>query len=136
MKSEKENQEEVLFTTDDGEDVTFSDLLKTVYTNSRTRAQSIVQTAQRCSQFITDPSSAVLMLPNFTALNNSAIKNDDALLLMANIVEKRRNKDLKNDKDDTGIDGLLTDADRKQLLQQAKEYAKPRASIAHPKTDS
>jgi segregation and condensation protein A len=29
MKSEKENQEEVLFTTDDGEDVTFSDLLKT-----------------------------------------------------------------------------------------------------------
>jgi hypothetical protein len=135
MNQENETPEEVIFTTDDGEEVTFSDLLKTVYTNSRTRANSIVQTAQRCSQFITDPSSAVLMLPNFTALNNSAIKNDDALLLMANIIEKRRTKSKQTDNDATGNDALLSDSDRKMLIEQAKQYAKPRAS-AHPKTDS
>lgn len=132
MKKQKTEQtEEVLFTTDSGEDVTFSDVLKAVYQNSRQRAKTIVDVSNTASRFITDVSSAVLMLPNLTGLNNSAIKNDDSLLTLATIVERRNRAIVQTTDGDTGI---ISESDRKRLLEQAKQIAS-RPSAANSKSD-
>jgi hypothetical protein len=132
MKKQKtEQNEEVLFTTDSGEDITFSDVLKAVYQNSRQRAKTIVDVSNTASRFITDVSSAVLMLPNLTGLNNSAIKNDDSLLTLATIVERRNRAIVQTTEGDTGI---ISESDRKRLLEQAKQIAS-RPSAANSKSD-
>jgi hypothetical protein len=132
MKKQKTDQnEEVLFTTDSGEDITFSDVLKAVYQNSRQRAKTIVDVSNTASRFITDVSSAVLMLPNLTGLNNSAIKNDDSLLTLATIVERRNRAIVQTTEGDTGI---ISESDRKRLLEQAKQIAS-RPSAANSKSD-
>ena len=67
---------------------TFSSLLEDIYKNSRNKEKQIHEMIVQLKGMINNPGEAVLMVPLLQGYIESGIKNDEALIKMAGIVQK------------------------------------------------
>lgn len=119
----KKKISEVLFTSSDGKDVTFEDLLRKIYENSESKNYHLLQTSELLKPMIQEGGiqSAVLLLPHLTSLQSVSVKNDEQLVKMAAIVARGKGK--VNDEIDMDNFGLTAEL-RKELMERAEEISK------------
>jgi hypothetical protein len=117
-------RKDILFTHDDGQDVTFEDLLKRVYDNSVEKQTHLIATADQIKPMIQNVQDAVVLLPLLVDLQNASIRNDEQLIKMAAIVERHLGKSSKSAKVlDIESFGISVD-ERNNLLERAKQMRK------------
>jgi len=118
MKSQKNSTP--LFTLDNGEEVSFEDVLKKIYVNSEEKNANITATAQRIMSLTKTLSDMVVMMPILVDMQKAAIANDDMLVKMAAIVQRAQTIKAK----DTGLDDSLISADERKMLMESVKQAK------------
>lgn len=106
------NTEYVIF-----DDKTFSDLLRDIYINSKKKETQINGLIDSLKPLIRNTADASMMVPLIKEYLEVSVKNDEHLVRLASIVQRLLIAVDKGDKDD----GVLTDAERKQLLNEAQE---------------
>jgi len=94
---------------------TFSDILKEIYDRSATKEKQINDLIVQLQDLIQNIGDATMMVPLIAKYMELTIKNDDALIKMANIVQNAINRGKS-----TGDDSL-SDAERDQLLELAQQ---------------
>lgn len=90
---------------------TFSDLLKEIYTNSKDKEKQISALIQGLKPLIETPGDATLIVPLIKEYMEIAVKNDEALIKMAGIVQRAMMNSGGSD------DGFLSDADKELLFK-------------------
>ena len=96
---------------------TFSSLLKDVYDNSRKKDRQIKLLIAQLEPLVKNLNDASVVVPLIKEYLEVSVKNDEHLVRLASIVQRLLIAADKGDKDD----GLLSDAERKQLLSEAQE---------------
>lgn len=94
---------------------TFSDILKEIYDRSATKEKQINDLIMNLQDLIQNIGDATMMVPLIAKYMELTIKNDDALIKMANIVQSAINRGKA-----TGDDSL-SDSERDQLLELAQQ---------------
>lgn len=94
---------------------TFSDILKEIYDRSATKEKQINDLIEQLKDLIQNIGDATMMVPLIAKYMELTIKNDDALIKMASIVQTAINRGK-----DTG-DSTLSDKEREELLLLAQE---------------
>ncbi len=90
---------------------TFADLLKEIYTNSKDKEKQISALIQGLKPLIETPGDATLIVPLIKEYMEIAVKNDEALIKMAGIVQRAMMNAGANE------DLLLSDADKEMLFK-------------------
>ena len=93
----------------------FSDLLKDIYTNSKEKEKQLKALISQLKEFIHEPGDAVMMVPLLKEYLEISVKNDDALIKMAGIVQRAMNAS-SNDGGD-----LLTEKEKEMLFQSLQD---------------
>ena len=101
------------------DDKTFSDLLKEIHTNQKKKGKKIGQLIAELRPLIQNLGDATVVVPLIKEYMEISVKNDDALLKMAAIVQR-----LSTGNTTTGDGGMLTDTEMEQLQDMAEEIAK------------
>ena len=103
----EEKQDEIF------EGKTFESLLKDIYTNSSRKETQIQILITELKPMIKNIGDAVIIVPLLKDYMEIAVKNDEALIKMAAIVQKAQNRT-------TGDTGsmYLTDAEKEQLIAE------------------
>lgn len=99
----------------------FSDILEEIYDNSVKKEKQIKALIQELSPLITTPQQAAIIVPIIKEYLEIAVKNDEALIKMATIVQRV----LANNK--SGVDdvsGLFSDSELKELQKMSEELSK------------
>jgi len=94
---------------------TFSDLLKEIYNNSKDKEKQISSLIQGLKPLIESPGDATLIVPLIKEYMEIAVKNDEALIKMAGIVQRAMTTSTGGD------DMLLSDKDKEILFQSLHE---------------
>ena len=102
-----DNNEEIF----DGK--TFEDLLEDIYTNSKRKEAQIQILITELKPMIKNIGDAVIIVPLIKDYMEIAVKNDEALIKMAAIVQKAQNR---SNNDGDGM--YLTDAEKEQLIAE------------------
>ena len=102
----------------------FGDLLKEIHGNQNKKAKQIGQLITELKPMMTSIGDATVIVPLIKEYMDISVKNDDALLKMAAIVQR-----LSTGTSSGGDGGLLTDAEMEQLQQVAEEITKEQQSI-------
>lgn len=123
-KRQNKNDEDALFTTDSGDDVTFSDLLKTIYQNSVEKQKHLKETAKLAIGKIKTLPDTIALLPYLTGLESVSVKNDEQLVKLAAIVNRQKT----GKGSDQVSDEILTQEDRRLLMEQIKTHVPGSAS--------
>tara|TARA_R110001592_G_scaffold179311_1_gene420840 strand:- start:2095 stop:2463 length:369 start_codon:yes stop_codon:yes gene_type:complete len=101
------------------DDKSFGDLLKEIHGNQKKKAKQIGQLITELKPMMTSIGDATVIVPLIKEYMDISVKNDDALLKMAAIVQR-----LSTGASAGGDGGLLTDAEMEQLQQVAEEITK------------
>tara|TARA_R110000744_G_scaffold239522_1_gene356913 strand:+ start:93 stop:461 length:369 start_codon:yes stop_codon:yes gene_type:complete len=101
------------------DDKSFSDLLKEIHGNQKKKAKQIGQLITELKPMMNSIGDATVVVPLIKEYMDISVKNDDALLKMAAIVQR-----LSTGTSTGGDGGLLTDAEMEQLQQVAEEITK------------
>lgn len=122
MKSMTKSQKNStpLFTLDNGEEVSFEDVLKKIYVNSEEKNANITATAQRIMSLTKTLSDMIVAMPILVDMQKAAISNDDLLVKMAAIVQRDRNVKVK----DSGLDDSLISVEERKMLMDSVKAAK------------
>jgi len=99
---------------------TFSDLMKDVYHNSKKKSRQIDSLIQQLEPLVKNVSDATLIVPMIKDYIEVSVKNDDALVKLASIVQRLVNTNSKEDNSEFG----LSDEERTRLLQEAEDEVK------------
>jgi len=94
---------------------TFSDLLKEIYNNSKDKEKQISSLIQGLKPLIESTGDATLIVPLIKEYMEVAVKNDEALIKMAGIVQRAMTTNTGGD------DMLLSDKDKEILFQSLHE---------------
>ena len=94
-------------------DKTFSSLLEDIYKNATRKEKEIKALIDQLKPMIQEPGDAMMLVPLLKEYMELAIKNDDALIKMAGIVQRAMNS--TGGGDDSG---LLSDRDKELLFQE------------------
>jgi hypothetical protein len=94
---------------------TFADLLKEIHTNQKDKEVQLRSLIEALKPFITSPGEAIIMVPLIKEYMELAIKNDDALIKMAGIVQRAMNTKMAEG------DDILSDEDKELLFSSLKE---------------
>jgi hypothetical protein len=94
---------------------TFSDILKEIYERSSTKEKQINDLIVQLQDLIQNIGDATMMVPLIAKYMELNIKNDDALIKMAAIVQNAINRGKS-----TGDDSI-SDTEREQLLELAQQ---------------
>ena len=94
-------------------DKTFSSLLEDIYKNANRKEKEIKALIDQLKPMIQEPGDAMMLVPLLKEYMELAIKNDDALIKMAGIVQRGMNSNGGNDDA-----GLLSDRDKELLFQE------------------
>lgn len=106
------NDDKVIFTRKNGEQVRVSDLYNTIYDNSENTKEEIRLLIQKLSEMTHTPAEAVALMSHVTEMIHANIKNDDILVKLAAIVTRA----VARAKDPNSEQALmLTEEDIKQL---------------------
>lgn len=120
------NRELILFKTQEGQEVTFEDLLRKIYENSEEKQKNLLATVEFMKPLIHTLQDAVIIAPTLVALNECSVRNDDALIKMAAIVSRMQSKIKKSEFNE---DMIMSPEERKQLIAQARESSVPGSSM-------
>ena len=104
---------------------TFSDLLKEIHTNQKKKGKQIGQLIAELRPLIQNLGDATVVVPLIKEYMEISVKNDDALLKMAAIVQR-----LSTGTASSGDGGLLTEEEMAQLQDLTEEIAK---TVEEPK---
>ena len=94
---------------------TFSDLLKEIYNNSKDKEKQISSLIQGLKPLIESTGDTTLIVPLIKEYMEVAVKNDEALIKMAGIVQRAMTTNTGGD------DMLLSDKDKEILFQSLHE---------------
>jgi hypothetical protein len=93
---------------------TYADLLKEIHTNQKDKEVQLRSLIEGLKPMVTCSSDAIIMVPLIKEYLELAIKNDDALIKMAGIVQRAMNTKMA----DSGE--LLSDEDKELLFESLK----------------
>lgn len=94
-------------------DKTFSSLLEDIYKNANRKEKEIKALIDQLKPMIQEPGDAMMLVPLLKEYMELAIKNDDALIKMAGIVQRGMNSVSNNDDS-----GMLSERDKELLFQE------------------
>ena len=107
------------------DDKTFSDLLKEIHGNQKKKSKQLASLISELRPLITSLGDATVVVPLIKEYMEISVKNDDALLKLAAIVQR-----LSTGTANTGDGGMLTNEEMDQLMEVAEEIAK---TVEEPK---
>ena len=107
------------------DDKSFSDLLKEIHGNQRKKAKQLAQFIAELRPLVQSLGDATVVVPLIKEYMEISVKNDDALLKMAAIVQR-----LSTGNINSGDGGLLTEEEMAQLQDLTEEIAK---TVEEPK---
>ena len=93
----------------------FSDLLEEIYNNQKKKEEQISTLISELKPLIQDIGDATLVVPLIKEYMELAIKNDDALIKMAGIVQRAMNSKMAD------TDEILSDEDKEMLFSSLQE---------------
>ena len=96
----------------------FSDLLKEIHTNQKDKEVQLRSLIEGLKPLITDPGEATMIVPLIKEYMELAIKNDDALIKMAGIVQRAMNSKMGDS------DEILSDEDKEMLFSSLQDLDK------------
>jgi hypothetical protein len=94
---------------------TFADLLKEIHSNQKDKEVQLRSLIEGLKPLITSPGEATIMVPLIKEYMELAIKNDDALIKMAGIVQRAMNTKMAEG------DDILSDEDKELLFSSLKD---------------
>ena len=97
---------------------TFSDLMRDIYHNSKKKSRQIDGLIQDLKPFIKNAGDATVIVPIIKDYLEVSVKNDDALVKLAAVVQRIVSANTKAE--ESGEYGL-SDEERARLLEQAEE---------------
>ena len=97
--------------------VSFSDLMSDVYHNSKRTSRQINQLISQLQPLIRSSSYATIIVPLIKEYLEVSVKNDDHLVKLTAIVQRY----ISTKQTIVGSDSLLSDDEKKQLLQIADD---------------
>ena len=103
----------------------FSDLLKEIHGNQKKKAKQLAQLIAELRPLVQSLGDATVVVPLIKEYMEISVKNDDALLKMAAIVQR-----LSTGTVNSGDGGLLTEEEMAQLQDLTEEIAK---TVEEPK---
>ena len=101
------------------DDKSFSDLLKEIHGNQKKKAKQLAQLIAELRPLVQSLGDATVVVPLIKEYMEISVKNDDALIKMAAIVQR-----LSTGTSNSGDGGLLTDEEMSQLMEISEEIAK------------
>ena len=101
------------------DDKSFSDLLKEIHGNQKKKAKQLAQLIAELRPLVQSLGDATVVVPLIKEYMEISVKNDDALLKMAAIVQR-----LSTGNANSGDGGLLTEEEMAQLQDLTEEIAK------------
>ena len=101
------------------DDKSFSDLLKEIHKNQSKKSKQLASLIAELRPLITSLGDATVVVPLIKEYMEISVKNDDALIKMAAIVQR-----LSTGTSSTGEGGLLTEEEIQQLQEVAEEISK------------
>ena len=107
------------------DDKSFSDLLKEIHGNQKKKAKQLAQLISELRPLVQSLGDATVVVPLIKEYMEISVKNDDALLKMAAIVQR-----LSTGTTNSGDGGLLTEEEMAQLQDLTEEIAK---TVEEPK---
>jgi hypothetical protein len=99
----------------------FSSLLKDIYDNSRGKEKQLRDLITQLKDMVEEPGDATLVVPLIQGYLEVAVKNDEALIKMAAIVQKAMNAASKGESESE----LLSDRDKELLFAEIKNINIP-----------
>jgi hypothetical protein len=99
----------------------FSDLMRDVYHNSKKKSRQIDTLIKELQPMIKNIGDASVIVPMIKDYLEVSVKNDDALVKLAAVVQRLVTA---NSKDDDGNEFGLTEEERKHLLEEAEAEIK------------
>ena len=93
----------------------FADLLKEIHTNQKDKEVQLRSLIEGLKPLITSPGEATMIVPLIKEYMELAIKNDDALIKMAGIVQRAMNSKAVDSEE------LLTEEDKEMLFSSLQE---------------
>ena len=96
----------------------FSDLLEEIYTNQKRREAQVTALISELKPMVTDIGDATLIVPLIKEYMEIGVKNDDALIKMATLVQRALNS--SNEEGGLGI----SDEEKSQLLEEMEKLQK------------
>jgi len=100
----------------------FSDLMRDVYHNSKKKSRQIDTLIQELQPLVKNVGDATVIVPLIAEYLEVSVKNDDALVKLASIVQRLVSASGKGEED--GNEFGLTDEERKRLIQEAESEVK------------
>ena len=94
-------------------DKTFSNLLEDIYKNANRKEKEIKALIDQLKPMIQEPGDAMMLVPLLKEYMELGIKNDEALIKMAGIVQRAM-----SNTGDGGDGGILSDRDKELLFQE------------------
>ena len=107
------------------DDKSFNDLLKEIHGNQKKKAKPLAQLIAELRPLVQSLGDATVVVPLIKEYMEISVKNDDALLKMAAIVQR-----LSTGNANSGDGGLLTEEEMAQLQDLTEEIAK---TVEEPK---
>ena len=101
------------------DDKSFSDLLKEIHGNQKKKAKQLAQLIAELRPLVQSLGDATVVVPLIKEYMEISVKNDDALIKMAAIVQR-----LSTGTTNSGDGGLLSAEEMDQLMDVAEEIAK------------
>jgi len=96
----------------------FSDLLEEIYTNQKRREAQVTALISELKPMVSDIGDATLIVPLIKEYMEIGVKNDDALIKMATLVQRALNS--SNEDGSLGI----SDEEKAQLLEEMEKLQK------------
>jgi hypothetical protein len=93
----------------------FSDLLEEIYTNQKRREAQVTALISELKPMVTDIGDATLIVPLIKEYMEIGVKNDDALIKMATLVQRA----LNSTSEEGGLG--ISDDEKQQLLEEMEK---------------
>ena len=93
----------------------FADLLEEIYTNQKRREAQVTALISELKPMVTDIGDATLIVPLIKEYMEIGVKNDDALIKMATLVQRA----LNSTTEDGGLG--ISDDEKQQLLEEMEK---------------
>ena len=108
---------------------TFSDLMRDVYHNSKKKSRQIDTLIQELQPLVKNIGDATVIVPLIKDYLEVSVKNDDALVKLAAIVQRLVSV---SSKDDDGNEFGISDDERRRLLEEAEQEIKSIQKSSNP----
>jgi hypothetical protein len=101
----------------------FSDLMKDIYHNSKMKSRQIDGLIKELQPLVKNVGDAAVIVPMIKDYLEVSVKNDDALVKLAAVVQRLLSATAKENESGGG-EFILSDEERSRLLQEAEDEIK------------